>query len=158
MRKDDAGDVEAQVAGESIISQAHPSMKAASVDFGHGECWGGMSVLGMPGEDLREAVSPDWRAWVVGLFSREVRVSLVGLQGLPLVMDIGWVFGPKQISFSVPFFSPIIISCYDDDILDLLRARMLPRGSAKFIILFFIFTYTHRSLIANCMMYESRAD
>ena len=62
-------------------------------EFGHDECCGGTSVLVILGERSMEAVSQDWRARGSLESSRQRCVGLVGLQGLPLVLDIPWTFG-----------------------------------------------------------------
>ena len=52
-------------------------MKAARLEFGHDECCEGTSVLGVRDGRPKEAVSQDWRAWVVGIYSASC-VWLVG--------------------------------------------------------------------------------
>ena len=71
-------------------------------------------MLGMFGERSMEAVSQDWRAWVVGIFSATVCRLSGFLQGLPLVLDIPWTFGASLISFSAsPSHIRIMITCFN---------------------------------------------
>lgn len=89
-------------------------MEAAGVEYGHDECCGGTSVLAVP--ERRPQGGGQSRLVSVGcwVFARELCVSLVGLQGSPLVMgnSPGCLGLTKFLS---PSLLHALISCDDDD-------------------------------------------
>ena len=92
INQDDGDDVEVDVPGDSIVAHTHErnggNKTRISRIFGHDECCGGTCVLGMLGERSMEAVSQDWRAWVVGIFS----ATVCRLSGLCKVDPWCWIY------------------------------------------------------------------